>query len=271
MPSAPWRIAFASEVGTSHEGAGTPCQDSAGHAIAETLEGPVLIAAISDGAGSAAHSDVGSSIAVTAFISDVELFIAQGGQVSGIDAGRASRWVRRAAESASAAAEANEHEVHDYCCTLLAAVVGAEHAAFIQVGDGAIVVSHGDDDGWSYVFWPQHGEFANTTNFIQSPDIDSVLAFELAPRRIDELAIFSDGIENLVLDKASRSVHQSFFQEMIQPVRKTEVTGLDGELSQGLRRYLASPLICERTDDDKTLVLASRALPVVSTNEPSPA
>jgi hypothetical protein len=258
MLSASWRIALASEVGTSHEVAGTPCQDNAGHAIVHTSQGEVLIVAVSDGAGSAAFSEVGSSIAVTTFISDVELFITQGGQVSGIDAAQASRWVRRAAEAATAAAEANEHEARDYSCTLLAAVVGAEHAAFIQVGDGAIVVSHGDDDGWSYVFWPQHGEFANTTNFIQTAEIESIIAFDLAPRRIHELAIFSDGIENLVLHKASRSVQQSFFQSMIQPVRKTEATGLDQELSKGLRRYLASSAICERTDDDKTLVLATR-------------
>jgi hypothetical protein len=224
----------------------------------------VLIVAVSDGAGSAAYSDIGSSIAVTTFISDVELFMAGGGQVSAIDAPQASCWVRRAATAATAAAEANEHEVREYSCTLLAAIVGAEHAAFIQVGDGAIVVSHGDDDGWSYVFWPQHGEFANTTNFIQSIEVDSIIAFDLAPRRVDELAIFSDGIENLVLHKASRSVQQTFFQTMIQPVRNSEATGLDRELSQALRRYLASPVICERTDDDKTLVLASRALSVVS-------
>lgn len=259
MASAQWRIALASEVGTSHEVAGTPCQDSVGHAIVHTSQGEVLIVAVSDGAGSAAYSDIGSSMAVTTFIADVELFITQGSQVSGIDAAQAARWVRRAAEVTTAAAEANQHEARDYSCTLLSAVVGAEHAAFIQVGDGAIVVSHGDDDGWSYVFWPQHGEFANTTNFIQSAGIDNIIAFDLAPRRIDELAIFSDGIENLVLHKVSRSVQQNFFQSMIQPVRKAKSIGLDQELSKGLRRYLASPAICERTDDDKTLVLATRA------------
>jgi hypothetical protein len=199
------------------------------------------------------------------------LFLGEGGLVSTIDAGQALRWVRHAAETTNAAAEANNHEPRDYSCTLLAAIVGGEHAAFLQVGDGAIVVSHGDEDGWSYVFWPQHGEFANTTNFIQSAELDSVIAFDLAPRRIDEVAIFSDGIENLVLHKASRSVQQSFFQSMIQPVRKTQTTGLDEQLSQGLRRYLASPAICERTDDDKTLVLATRALPVVSNDEPATA
>jgi hypothetical protein len=269
MPSAPWRIALASEIGTSHEAAGTPCQDYADHAIVETPLGQVLIVAVSDGAGSAAHSNVGSSIAVRTFISKVEIFIRDGGQVSGIDAAQASRWVRDAADAANAAAEVNDHDARDHSCTLLAAIIGAEHGAFVQIGDGAIVVSHGDEDGWSYVFWPQHGEFANTTNFIQSTELESVIAFELAPRRIDEVAIFSDGIENLVLHKASRSVQQSFFHSMIQPVRSSSTVGLHEALSHALHQYLASSAICDRTDDDKTLVLASRALSSLSTDDPS--
>jgi hypothetical protein len=266
MQSAEWRIASASAIGTSHDATGSPCQDSAGHGFVDTSSGEVLIVVVSDGAGSAAHSHLGSSIAVATFISDVERFMTDAGDVSSIDAAQAEQWVRRAADAASAAAEANAHEAREYSCTLLAAIIGTEYAAFIQVGDGAIVVSHGDDDGWSYIFWPQHGEFANTTNFIQTVESGSV-AFDLAPRRINELAIFSDGIENLVLHKASRSVQQSFFQLMIQPVRSSLAAGLDDELSQALGKYLASPTICERTDDDKTLVLASRVRPIVSHNE----
>jgi hypothetical protein len=270
LPSA-WRIALASEIGTSHKSTGSPCQDSAAHALVQTALGQVLVIAVSDGAGSAAHSHVGSSTAVTSFISHVQRFLIADGDLTRIDAQLASQWVRHAADAAAAVAETNGHEVRDYSCTLLAAIIGNERAAFLQVGDGAIVVSHGEDDGWSYVFWPQHGEFANTTNFIQSPQIEDVIAFELAPRRINEFAIFSDGIENLVLHKVSHSVHQSFFQSMIQPLRKSEANGVDPNLSQALHRYLASPMICDRTDDDKTLVLASRAILTACTDEPAAA
>jgi hypothetical protein len=266
MLSAPWRIALTSEIGTSHAASGTPCQDSAGHAILETSHGPILVAAVSDGAGSATHSHIGSAQAVATFIAEVTLFLNAERDISTIDADQALRWIRTAADAVTAKAQSNNHEPRNYSCTLLAAIVGADHAAFIQIGDGAIVVSHGDEDGWSYVFWPQHGEFANTTNFIQSPELENIIAFDLAPRRIDEFAIFSDGIENLVLHKASRSVQQSFFQSMIQPVRKIEVGGLAEELSEGLRRYLASPTICERTDDDKTLVLATRSALIESSD-----
>jgi hypothetical protein len=167
--------------------------------------------------------------------------------------------MRDITEKIASTASSSGHQPRDYSCTLLAALVGVTHAAFVQIGDGAIVVSHGEEDGWSYVFWPQHGEFANTTNFIQTTNLDDVLDFELAPRSIDEFAIFSDGIENLVLHKAERSVHQAFFRDMMRPVRESETQGVDRRLSEALCKYLLSAAICERTDDDKTLILATRA------------
>lgn len=155
-------------------------------------------------------------------------------------------------------ADDEERDVREYACTLLGAVVSPTAAAFLQVGDGAIVVSHGEEDGWSYVFWPQHGEFANTTNFIVSPNAMEALEFDLATRRIEEIAVFTDGIENLVLHQASRTVHEPFFNQMFRPVRDSDAEGFNGALSEGLRRYLSGPAICERTDDDKTLILATR-------------
>src|SRR4051812_33305431 len=213
MPSAAWRIALASATGTSHDATDTPCQDSADHRLIETGVGPILIVAVSDGAGSAAYSDVGSRLAVTVFLEQATRYLTAGGGLSSVTAGQACVWIEAAVDHLRSVAEECGHAPRDYACTLLGAIVGTEQAVFVQVGDGAIVVSHGEEDGWSYVFWPQHGEYANTTNFIQSPDLASVLAFDLAPRRVDELAIFSDGIENLVLHKASKSVHEPFFRD----------------------------------------------------------
>ncbi len=259
MDAGPWRLALASAVGTSHLGTGAPCQDSAAHQIIDTPDGPVLVAVVCDGAGSAAHSDVGSWQAAATFIELVSLYLENGGQLSELDRDTAVGWLDEIAEQLVATAEASGHAVRDYACTLLAAIIGPDAAAFIQIGDGAIVVSHGEEDGWSYVFWPQHGEFANTTNFVVSANAAERLEFELAPRRVDEVALFSDGIENLVLHNATKTVHEAFFNAMMPPVRRAKTDGLDEELSKGLERYLSSAAICERTDDDKTLVLATRA------------
>jgi hypothetical protein len=260
MDASPWRLALASAVGTSHIGTGAPCQDSAAHQIIETRDGPVLVAVVCDGAGSAAYSDVGSWQAATTFIELVSLYLDDDGRLRELDRDTAVGWIDEISEHLVATAEASGHAVRDYACTLLAAIVGPDTAAFLQIGDGAIVVSHGEEDGWSYVFWPQHGEFANTTNFVVSADATEKLEFELAPRRVDELALFSDGIENLVLHQATKTVHEAFFNAMMPPVRRARADGLDEELSKGLERYLSSAAICERTDDDKTLVLATRTL-----------
>lgn len=253
-----WRLAAASAVGTSHKATGLPCQDSFAQAVIEAAGDTVLVAVVADGAGSAAYSDVGSWLAAKTLIECAEVYLGDGEELSGLERSVACGWISEVRAALEATAKANGHAARDYACTLLAVLAGEKATAFLQIGDGAIVVSHGEEDGWSYVFWPQHGEYANTTNFVVGPNAEDLLDFELASRRVDEFAVFSDGIEKLVLHDATRTVHESFFHKMFPPVRKLEAPGVDGALSDGLKRYLSSPVICERTDDDKTLVLASR-------------
>lgn len=260
MGLAPWRVALASSIGTSHISAGLPCQDSAAHQFVEQDSGTVLISVVCDGAGSAAHSDVGSWLAANTFCELVALYL-DSGDVQSINRDIVGRWIIETAESIEITARESGHPVRDYACTLLAVVISENCAAFIQVGDGAIVVSEGQEDGWSWVFWPQHGEFANTTNFIVSPGVLELFEFEISNSRIEEFSIFSDGIENLVLHQATKTVHSAFFDSMFPPVRSGS-SGINSVLSEGLERYLSSPRICEKTDDDKTLILATRRPPV---------
>lgn len=260
MSAANWRIVRASVVGTSHIGTGAPCQDFSIHQLAESDAGPVLIAAVSDGAGSAAHAHVGSRIACERLIELVQEFLTSGHHVACIDRETVNSWIDATTRAIQATADASEASLRDYACTLLAAIVDRDAAVFFQVGDGAIVTSQGEEDGWLWVFWPQHGEFANTTNLITSENVRDALEFELAPRRVDELALFTDGIENLVLHHASRTVHEPFFNGMFKQVRQSSVDGFDEQLSSSLDKYLSSARVCERTDDDKTLLMATRRI-----------
>ena len=70
--------------------------------------------------------------------------------------------------------------------------------------------------------------------------------------------MFTDGIENLVLRKADHAVHAPFFESMFRSVRRSKASGTDDLLCRELGKYLSVPPIIERTDDDKTLILASR-------------
>jgi len=267
-----WRIACASAIGTSHIDSGTPCQDSATHELLPTAAGEVLVIVVSDGAGSAACAEQASALATQTFSKQVRDFFAAGGVLETVSREAAATWLVATGDALTAAAVDAGQDVREFSCTLLAAIIGENSNVFVQIGDGAIVISEGIDEGWAWVFWPQHGEFANTTSFIVSPNALDVMEFASTPHRIDEVAVFSDGIENLVLHAASRTVHAPFFDAMFPPVRQ-HPPGFSAHLSLGLEKYLLSPRICDRTDDDKTLVLATRrtVVPVQDTLDERPA
>ena len=254
-----WRIAAASVAGTSHERTGAPCQDSHLAALVGD-DGSTLVLIASDGAGSASHSEIGSSLACCRLMEELRRAIDQGLEVAQITKEVALGWLSEVRAALQTAADEHNLGLREFACTLLAAVVSPTHSAFFQVGDGAMVVRP-NGDSWSYVFWPQHGQFINTTYFITDPTAADVLECDVVEGRIEEVAVFTDGIESLVLHYASQSVHAPFFDRIFQPVRNLESTGLSEELSAKLQSYLTLPLVCERTDDDKTLLLATRAEP----------
>lgn len=260
MASAPWRIAMASSIGTAHVAAALPCQDA--HCHLETVDAggeAVLVLAASDGAGTAERAEVGAILACETFVRLVATYLEQGGRVEAIGRPLAERWIAGILYRLELQTRQRGGALRDYACTLLAAVVGVKGAAFLQIGDGAMVIA--DGAGWRHVFWPQHGEFANTTTFITSDRAAEAMDFETRGSPIEEIALFTDGLESLVLHKASRTVHGPFFDSMFASVRKSAAAGVDAGLSRALGDYLSSPRINARTDDDKTLILASRKRP----------
>jgi Protein phosphatase 2C len=256
-----WRVAATSAIGTSHTKNGQPCQDSVRVRLVHTTAGPILVSAVSDGAGSAAHSEIGSRAAVTTVTYLIENFFQGGGEISSIDRDTVLSWLTQIQLVISKLASESRASAREFACTLLVAVIGSESAVFFQVGDGAMVVREESDDGWSYIFWPQHGEYINTTNFITTNNAAEILEFASVSRRIESFSAFSDGIESLVLHYATKTVHDPFFNNMIGPVRAALDEGLDDRLSDSLLDYLNSERICSRTDDDKSLVLATRYQP----------
>jgi len=257
MPDSPWRVAMASSIGTSHVAAAQPCQDA--HFHVEAI-GPdderIMVLAVSDGAGTAALAEVGAALVCDTFGRLVAAYVGQGGRVGTIGRPLVERWITGVIYRLELHARQTRAAVEDYACTLLAAAVGEREAMFVQIGDGAIVLSAGE--GWKHVFWPQHGEFANTTNFVTSAHRFEALELEVSNRRVEELAIFTDGLEHLVLQKAAKAVHAPFFESMFPAVRRSIASGVDAELSRALGGYLSSAPVNDRTDDDKTLILASR-------------
>lgn len=259
MNSFTWRFVLASEIGTAHARLTTPCQDASFcDVVTHEADGPVLIAVISDGAGSAEKSDVGSQLTCRVVWREISARLESIASVADLDRSFADNLLQTIQGELDAKAALDGLATREYACTLLAAIVGAHSATFIQVGDGAIVVSaEGEDSDYSWVFWPSTIEYENVTVFVTDVRAAHYLAFANTPQPITDLALFSDGLQRLALNYATRSVHLPFFRSMLAVLKATPDGSVAG-LTPALRSFLSSPQVNERTDDDKSLILAVR-------------
>ena len=159
-----WKLLFGSAKGTSHERTGEPCQDFALCRHFRVGTTPILVATCADGAGSAIRAQIGARLACTTFLNLAVTAIADGLPIVDIDSQHVRHWLGLARARLSLEACLSNLDLHDFACTLLTAISSPEGSVFSQIGDGAIVIRK--DQGYEVVFWPQSGEFANTTNFL---------------------------------------------------------------------------------------------------------
>lgn len=253
-----WRTAFATSIGTSHEKTGTVCQDAGGCRVVHAPDGSeILVIAVSDGAGTASRSDIGSAMAVDHFLERFAEAATSSADLKAIDRAFVDTWFTELRGSIRSRAEADAEDMANYACTMIGVVAAPGNTASIQIGDGAIVVSTEEPGEYTWVFWPQHGEYANSTFFVTQEGAETALQFETG-LAVDEIAVFSDGIERLVLDMSSKAVHSPAFRPIFEWLAGTEPERSITP-SSALAAYLGSEHVNRRTDDDKTLVMATRA------------
>lgn len=259
MSDGQWRYLSASVEGSLHRRLGLPCQDaSACQIITADGSGEVLIAVVSDGAGSAERSEVGAALCCAQFAQWVEAFVKSGSQVRDITRDVVLEWLRDFQEEVSRRAQDEERSARDFACTILAAVVAADCGLFVQVGDGAIVTSPLDEPSeYCWIFWPQRGEYENTTFFVTDSRCLEHCEIEIREERFEEIALFTDGLQRITLNFGDQSAHSPFFRPMFAPLRSTSLAEL-GSLREALHEFLDSPRMNDRTDDDRTLILATR-------------
>ncbi len=254
-----WRYAYATAQGPSHIKHDVVCQDAAsGSLVALESGSEYVILAVADGAGSALRADRGAELVCSLVIGEIKQRIEDDESLINLDQSRAAEIITWCASRISSIAEAEGVDSRDYAATLLVAVLGPEECAFLQVGDGVIVIQGVEsEDEYSPVFWPDRGQYANETLFVTDERAAERFQFERRPGRIAEVALVTDGVQPLVLNYAERLVHTPFFTKTFGLLANEEA-GFREALSERLAQALGSPAFAERHDDDKGIAIASR-------------
>lgn len=216
------------------------------------------MAVAADGAGSASRAEEGAQLTCESFIKTMAPLLSIDDGVENVTQAVASAWLNDFQQDIAQRADLTGSHVRDFACTFLAAIVGPAAAVFLQIGDGAIVVSPCDEpEEFSWIFWPKKGEYENQTTFVTDVSAEGRLNYELVRTRIDEVALFTDGLQRLALHMVDQSVHAPFFRPIFSALRATPA-GASETTSSQLVTFLDSDRVNERTDDDKTLIVATR-------------
>ncbi|MFN3380094.1 MAG: PP2C family serine/threonine-protein phosphatase, partial [Runella zeae] len=213
-----------------------------------------FISIVSDGAGSAANADRGADLACISAIKSIErsLGILNQDEINEVCI---RGWINDIQDEIIKEANYTELPVRDFACTILGAVVSRKKSFFFQIGDGAIMASCNQVKG--IVFPPEYSEYVNLTHFVTDKNAIDHLQVFITSSPITEIAIFSDGIQHLALSFKTLTPHLPFFEPMLEVLRKCDTDRMES-LNYQLASFLNSKQVNERTDDDKTLVLATR-------------
>ncbi len=248
-----WTWASARCRGTSHVRSDTECQDALYCALVGPVE-DVFVAIVSDGAGSAAYGKQGAIIVCRTIMTCARRHFSQTEHLP-TDADVRS-WLDDARDAIATASEHRSLERRQLAATLVAVLAAKDECLVLHIGDGGAVV-RGHDTGWICPSWPANGEYASMTYFV-TDDPEPQLRITRVSHRVNCVAVFSDGLERLALDFARQNPHAPFFDGMFRPVLQGAKTGKNKKLSQSLATYLDSAAVNDRTDDDKSLILAAR-------------
>jgi hypothetical protein len=249
-----WKVIGQSVIGSSHIQNDKTCEDAVHYELVELGDDEALICFVSDGAGSAKNAARASQTAVTQSVAILRELVANGVE---IDEQHLLTLAENIYDTLKELADELKEPVNEFSCTLLGFVILPAKACFLQIGDGAIVRSDGNGY-FTHIWWPHNGEYQNTTAFlVDDPNLPN-LKIKIVEESIDEVAVFTDGLQMLALNNEAEQVHQPFFNDLFKWLRKATNDEHITILNNKLNEYLAGDVINNRTDDDKTLLLATK-------------
>lgn len=211
-----------------------------------------FFAAVSDGAGSAKFGSFGAWLTCRFLSVRFREWVHENPELPTDEV--LSDWIDELRARISAIAARRDTVPRQFAATLAAIVVTPNEVITLHIGDSAVVGRNGGE--WEALCWPENGEYASSTYFV-TDEPEPRLNIIHHPCEYGAFALFSDGVGDLALSYLEQVPHTRFFDPMIHPIDIASGRGHLVELSAKLATYLADPSVCERTDDDKTLILIS--------------
>lgn len=249
----PWHWIAATSRGSSHEVSGTRLQDAA-VCFSPSSRPDVFAVIVSDGAGSTEFGGEGASLICRTLGTEIRTHFRTTAALPSEE--NVLDWIDHTRDRINSVASRRGRTANDFAGTLVAAISNGAQTTVVHIGDGCVVVRDSQTKTWVAPTWPQSGEFAATTYFLTDNSAPKV-RFAIHESAVDVIAAFSDGIERLALDFKAIEPFGKFFDGMAAPLLKKESAGRDRDLSQKLKTFLASPQVLSRTDDDKSLIIAT--------------
>ncbi|NCJ06049.1 protein phosphatase 2C domain-containing protein [Synechococcales cyanobacterium C] len=246
-----WKAVVESTIGTRHCQNQVPCQD---YGAVRVLH-PAVVGALSDGAGSAQHAEVGAQVAVEVFIQELTEQLPEWLSLQEADlASQAEAFfvegIKTVVQSLETEAARLGCSVQDLHCTLLGFVSTPYWIAAMQIGDGFIVVRPEADASYELLFQPVKGEYINETVFVTSTEALSAMQVGVRAGQYPFICAATDGLEKVAIRLQGWLPHAPFFQPF-----QDCLSLYDAQQQQDyVQSFLSSEALNARTDDDKTLL-----------------
>ncbi|OMQ22799.1 PP2C family serine/threonine-protein phosphatase [Serratia oryzae] len=244
-----WKWASASVIGTSHIRSGHKLQDAC---AVSRIGYSALFAVVSDGAGSAEFGAYGAWLTCRFLTVRFRERLRTNPDLPSDE--ELMDWIDDLRDLIFTLADRRNSVPRQFAATLAAVLISTDEVLTLHIGDSAIVARKGTE--WETMCWPENGEYASTTYFITDSPAPR-LNIQRWQHIYDAYALFSDGVGDLALSHHEKTAHSPFFEPMMRPIDNASGEGRLVKLSNQLATFLGSPSVCERTDDDKTLILIS--------------
>lgn len=245
------KVVCASVTGQQHVFEGRGCEDAWATTLATLADGSSVVAVcVCDGAGSAAYGAEGATLTsrlVTDFLANhfEEMLEAKTGVRQIVET------VQDAIQSLAVLRESN---IREFACTVVAVACSTDSRWFaVHLGDGGIVMQAGNC--LSAVSLPMKGDFSNITYFVTDADAAKCIRY-VAGQPVDPtpdaFVLFSDGVENLLINRKTGEVAQAISRmaSWLTKYSEAEVTaGLTSELTNFFRT---------QTGDDCSVAILNR-------------